>query len=117
MILIAGTVDLDPDQRDAALAATCELMAETRTQHGCLDYVWAPDSAVPGRIYVFERWRDRDALAAHFEGPYYRKMLAAMSSHGIRGVDVSKYRIDAAEPVYGADGRPSADFDSEERAR
>ena len=114
MIVIAGTVDLKPEARDAALETTRELMAQTRTQRGCLDYVWAPDSAVPGRIYVFERWQDRDALAAHFAGPYYEKMLAAMSSHGIQAVDVSKYRIDVSEPVYGSDGKPSADFESKE---
>ena len=114
MLIIAGTVDLKPEVRDAALESTRELMAETRTQRGCLDYVWAADLAVPGRIYVFERWQDRDALAAHFAGQYYKKMLAAMSSHGVEAVDVSKYRIDVSEPVYGSDGKPSADFKSGE---
>ena len=112
MIIIAGTVDLKPEVRNAALDSTRELMAETRSQRGCLDYVWAPDSAVPGRIYVFERWEDRDALAAHFAGQYYKRMLAAMGSHGVQDVDVSKYRIDVSEPVYGSDGVPSADFKS-----
>ena len=112
MIIIAGTVDLKPEVRDAALESTRELMAETRSQRGCLDYVWAPDSAVPGRIYVFERWEDRDALAAHFAGQYYTRRLAAMGSHGIQAVGVSEYRIDVSEPVYGSDGKPSADFQS-----
>lgn len=112
MIIIAGTVDVKPEVRDTALESTRELMAETRSQRGCLDYVWAPDGAVPGRIYVFERWEDRDALAAHFAGQYYKRMLAAMGSHGLLGFDVKKYRIDVAEPVYGSDGKPSADFKS-----
>lgn len=53
MLIIAGTVDLKSEVRNAALEATRELTAETRSQRDCLDYVWAPDSAVPGRIYVF----------------------------------------------------------------
>ena len=53
MIIIAGTVDLKPEVRDEALAATRQLMEDTRSQPGCLDYVWSADGAVPGRIYVF----------------------------------------------------------------
>jgi len=110
MIIIAGTIDLKPEVRDEALEATRELMAETRSQPGCLDYVWSADGAVPGRIYVFERWTDRDSLAAHLEGRYYLEMRDAMGSFGLLGADVSKYRIDIQEPVYGPDMKPSADF-------
>jgi quinol monooxygenase YgiN len=112
MIIIAGTVDLKPEVRDEALAATRQLMEDTRSQPGCLDYVWSADGAVPGRIYVFERWTDRDCLTAHFEGRYYREMRDAMASFGLLGADVSKYRSDVQEPVYGPDMKPTADFKS-----
>ena len=110
MIVIAGTVDLKPEARDAALETTRELMAQTRTQRGCLDYVWAPDSAVPGRIYVFERWETTEDLAAHFAGPHYLAMRDTVAAHGIRGVGVSKYAIERSEPVYDPTGTPRADF-------
>ena len=55
MIIIAGTVDVDADRRDAALAAGKPHMEATRTQKGCLDYVWSADSLTSGRIYVYER--------------------------------------------------------------
>lgn len=110
MIIIAGTVDVDPGQRDAALAAGREHEAATRRQQGCLDYSWMPDGHDPGRIYVFERWLDEASLAAHFNGPLYRAMRETMARHGLRGADVLKYRIDLAEPVYDPSGRPRADF-------
>ena len=110
MILIAGTVDVAAEQRESALATAGELLAATRAQAGCLDYVWAADLAVPGRIYVFERWADEASLAAHFAGPWYRQMLAAIGRHGIRKVDVLKYRVGLSEPVYDREGRPRADF-------
>jgi quinol monooxygenase YgiN len=115
MILIAGTVDVDPQQRESALEAGRELFEATRAQAGCLDYVWAADLATPGRIYVYERWADEPSLAAHFAGPWYRKMLAAIARHGIRRVDVLKYRIERSEPVYDPEGRPRADFISAPR--
>ena len=110
MIIIAGTVDLDPQQRAAALAAGRVHMEATRREEGCLDYLWSPDPLVAGRVYVFERWESRDALAAHFGGPHYAAMLATMSAHDIRAVEVLKYRADRREPVYDASGKPSADF-------
>ena len=109
-IVIAGTVDVDPEQRDDALRAGEPHMKATRAQAGCLDYVWSADPLVPGRIYVFERWADRASLEAHFEGPHYLAMRDTVAAHGIRGVDVLKYRIDLKEPVYDATGKARADF-------
>jgi quinol monooxygenase YgiN len=110
MIIIAGTVDIDPAQRAAALAAGRQLEAETRRQPGCLDYVWTVDGLSPSTIYVYERWESEEALAAHFKGPYYRGMRETIGAHGIRGAKVAKYQIAVSEPVYDASGTPRADF-------
>ena len=45
-IIIAGTVDVDPAQRDAALAAGKPHVDGALTQKGCLAYSWAADPAV-----------------------------------------------------------------------
>ena len=113
MILIAGTVDVDPAQRDAALEAGRPHMEATRAQQGCLDYVWSADLLVPGRIYVYERWQSEEALAAHFSGPHYLNMRNTIAGYGLRGADVLKYRPALTEPVYDAKGVPRADFTSE----
>ena len=42
-IIIAGTVDIDPERRDAALAAGKPLIEGALGQDGCLDYVFCPD--------------------------------------------------------------------------
>jgi quinol monooxygenase YgiN len=110
VIIIAGTVEVDPDQRDAALAAGCPHMEATRAQKGCLDYVWSADLLVPGRIYVYERWEGEDDLRAHFEGPHYLAMRNTIAAHGLRGADVSKHRMAISEPVYDSTGVPRADF-------
>ena len=110
MILIAGTVDVDPERRDEALQAGCPHMEATRAWAGCMDYVWSADPLVPGRIYVFERWDSEENLAAHFKGPHYLAMRDTIAAFGIRAVDVSKYRHDLSEPVYDPTGTPRADF-------
>lgn len=113
MIILAGTVDVDPEQRDAALAAGCPHMAATRAQAGCMDYNWSADHLTPGRIYVYERWESREALEAHFKGPHYLAMRNTIGAHGLRGADVSKYRMAISEPVYDSTGTPRADFFTE----
>ena len=110
MIVIAGTVDVDPERRAAALEASCRHAAETRKLPGCLDYVWSADPLTPGRIYVFERWESRAALETHFASPHFPAMRDTIVAHGIRGLDVSKYEIGRVEPVYDPQGRARADF-------
>lgn len=113
MILIAGTVDVDPERRDAALEAGKPHVEATRAWNGCLHYAWGADLLVPGRIYVFEKWESEAALASHFAGPHYRAMRETIARFGLRGAAVSKYRIDLEEPVYDRKGAPRADFFTE----
>ncbi len=113
MIIIAGTLDVPAADREAALEAGRELQAATRELPGCLDYVWSADPAMPGRVYVFERWADEASLRAHFEGPLYWDMRKVWGRFEKMRVDVSKYRIDLQEPVYDREGKARADFFTE----
>jgi quinol monooxygenase YgiN len=115
VIIIAGTVDVDPEKRDAALHAGVPHVEGARSQKGCLAYVWSADSLTPGRIYVFERWASEEDLKAHFAGPHYSAMLATMNNFGLRGADVLKYRPAISEPVYDDTGTPRADFFTEKK--
>jgi quinol monooxygenase YgiN len=110
VIVVAGRVEFDPAQRDAAVRGARELFAATRAQRGCLDYVWCADPSSESHVYVYERWSDTPSFAAHLAGPCYRGMLEVLGRHGLRGADVAKYRIDKSEPVYDATGTPRADF-------
>lgn len=110
MIIIAGTVDLDPARRDAALAAGRPHVEAALAQPGCLAYAWAVDPLTPGRVVVYERWESEAALAAHLAGPHYRAMFRTLAAHGLRGAEVAKYAIARSGPVYDSSGRPRADF-------
>ena len=110
VVIITGSAELDPARREAALAAASAVFDATRAQAGCLDYVWCADPVRPDRIWVYERWQDSAALAAHLAGPCYRGMLTVLSGHGLRGANVAKHRVEKSEPVYDAEGKPRADF-------
>lgn len=110
VIIIAGTVDVDPERREEALEAAREHMEATRQLAGCLDYVWSGDPMTPGRIYVFERWASQGQLEIHFASEHFVAMRDTIAARGICGLDVSKYQIGIIEPVYDPQGQPRADF-------
>ena len=109
-ILIAGTVEMAPQDRDKALADAATLMADTRAQSGCVHYVWSADPTSEKRIYVYEYWDTTEDLAAHLAGPFYAQMLALLGKYSAENAEVSKFRIDLEEPVYDPQGKPRADF-------
>ena len=111
MIIIAGTIDLDPARREECLVASVPLQEATRRDEpGCLTYVWAADPVVSGRIHVTEIWEDAETLDAHLDHENYWAMRKTLRSFGVTGTDVYKYRIDAQDRVYGEDGKASATF-------
>ena len=109
-IVISGEIDLPSDRREAALVGARTLIEAALAEPGCRHYAWSADPFDAGRVHVFEEWADETSLTAHFEGAPYRGMLEHLSGHTILSASTRKYRVAAAEPVYGPDGIPSARF-------
>ena len=68
MIIVAGTIDVDPGRREEFLAGRQDTIRASRAESGCIEYVFSADSSDPGRVRVFERWESKDALRAHLAG-------------------------------------------------
>ena len=112
-VLILGSMHMASGVRETTLVDTAKLVEETRTQAGCLHYVWCADPTSATRVYVYEKWASVEALAAHLAGPYYQNMLAVLGTSGVTDIEVAKYKVAVEEPVYDPQGRPRADFFTE----
>ena len=88
MLIIAGTLTVDPADRERFLDANAEVVPLARRAAGCLDFVQAADPLDAGRINVFERWESEEALLA-FRGAGQ----PASDSPPIRSADVKRYVI------------------------
>lgn len=99
MLVIAGTISLDPSRRDAAIAAALEMMEETRKEEGCLSYTFSADLADPGGFRIFEEWESQAALDAHFASPHMARFQAAIGGLGIREMDVKRYEVGKVGPL------------------
>jgi quinol monooxygenase YgiN len=92
MLIIAGRLEVDPQDRERYLAAVGDVAGLARSAPGCLDFVQAPDPIEPGRINIYERWRSDEDLHRfrNSGGPESR-------TPPIRAADVHKYRISGVE--------------------
>ena len=96
MIIIAGSLYVDPAERDAYLTERIGVMEHARSTAGCLDFALAPDPLARDRIIVFELW-ESDADLMRFRAGENGPGPEPGPSPTLRDAAVSKYRISAVE--------------------
>lgn len=88
MIIVAGHLVINPQQRPSYLDDSVEVMTAARRAEGCLDFSITADPLESNRINVFERWVSVDAVNAfRGDGPSDDQMGA------IEHAEVSHYEI------------------------
>jgi quinol monooxygenase YgiN len=92
MVIVAGHIVVDPDQREAYLADCVAVVEAGRRAPGCLDFAICADLVEPGRIVVLERWETQaDVEAFRGSGPS-DEQGAAMLSASVAEYDVAGVR-------------------------
>jgi len=99
MIVIAGHVTIDPQQREKAEAAAREMMLETRKENGCISYTFSADLDQAGRFRIFEEWENDEDLRAHFASPHMARFQQAVGGLGVREMKVQRYEVSKVGPV------------------
>jgi len=62
MLIIAGSIRVAPEGRDAYLEGCAEVVRQARAAEGCLDFTLSADLLDAGRVNIYERWETADAL-------------------------------------------------------
>lgn len=99
MIVIAGSIRIDPARMAEATAAALEMMEATHREEGNLAYVFSRDLAEEGLIHLFEKWQSQEALERHFQAPHMAAFQKRIGSFGVKDMQVEKYEIAAVGPV------------------
>lgn len=92
MIIIAGWLSVDGEDRDAYVSNCVTVVGQARRAPGCLDFAITADTLDPTRVNVHERWESDEQLL-DFRGSGQDDDTSAR----IRDADVKKYRISATE--------------------
>jgi quinol monooxygenase YgiN len=90
-ILVTGTIDLDPANRDQAIKTFTECMTATRAEEGCEHYSFSADVEDPGRFHVSEQWASQEAMDTHMATPHLAALMGAMGSLGVTGASLTKW--------------------------
>jgi quinol monooxygenase YgiN len=96
MVIIAGHVTVEPQQREAYLAGCVSVVEQARGTAGCLDFAITTDLIDPGRVNIFERWASQAAVDAFRGSGPSDEQGAAM-----RSASVAEYDVAAVRSVFG----------------
>jgi len=102
MLIVAGTLTVDPAQRDELLRQLLPSTIATRDDPGCLEHVLSLDPVDPAQLLVYERWETADDLDRHLAatrtGP--DRGEAEVRAVPVIGVDLFRYEVSAASPLH-----------------
>ncbi len=68
MVIVGGSFQVEPDQREEFLAGRRDAIRAARAEAGCLEYAVTADPIEADRVVLYERWADQAALDAHLVG-------------------------------------------------
>jgi len=68
LIIVMGSYQVPPDQRDRFMRSKLDQTERTRTETGCLEYAFSADATDPGLVRLVELWESKADLEAHIAG-------------------------------------------------
>ena len=99
MIIVAGTIRIDPDKSEAFLPHAEKMLTATRKEAGCLVYSYAFDVEDAGLVRIYEEWDSRAHLEAHFKVPHMDDWRAALIEIGAHSRAITAYESEGGEAV------------------
>lgn len=74
-IRINCLVEVTPENRDAVVALSKELVDSSRTDAGNVDYDIMESVTEPNKLMIFETWQDQPSLDAHSASPHFTRLV------------------------------------------
>ena len=92
MVIVAGHITVEPQQRESYLAGCVSIVEQARRAAGCLDFAITADLIDPGRVNIFERWESQAAVEAFRGSGPSNEQLPAMLSASVAEYDIADVR-------------------------
>lgn len=92
MVIVAGHVTVEPQQRESYLAGCVSIVEQARGAAGCLDFAITADMIDPGRVNIFERWESQAAVDAFRGSGPGDEQGAQMLSASVAEYDIADVR-------------------------
>ncbi|MGA2832155.1 MAG: putative quinol monooxygenase [Terracidiphilus sp.] len=73
MISFGVRLTFAPEDRDDVAETLRSLAAASRQEAGCVSYIPHRVEGDPDTVFIYEQYRDEDALAAHRESEHFKR--------------------------------------------
>ena len=92
MVIVAGHITVEPQQRESYLEGCVSVVEQARGTSGCLDFAINADLIDPGRVNIFERWESQAAVETFRGSGRSNEQGAAMLSASVAEYDIAGVR-------------------------
>jgi quinol monooxygenase YgiN len=92
MVVVAGHITVEPQQRESYLAGCVSVVEQARGTAGCLDFAITADLIDPGRVNIFKRWESQAAVETFRGSGPRNEQAAAMLSASVAEYDIAGVR-------------------------
>ena len=93
MIIVAGTMSLDPSVIADFQREVAAMLARVKTEKGCRHYSLLVEDASAGLVNALERWDDEVALIEHLAQPwivaFFNRFSPHLRSHTMQVYDIA----------------------------
>lgn len=99
MIVVSGTIVIDPAKVERGIELTRELVAKTRAEPGNISYEFFAALEDPSRYHVFEEWASEEAMDQHSASEHMAAFFLAAGELGISHVELHRYDVTGKQQV------------------
>lgn len=99
MIVIAGTIPINPDRRDEAIQVAMKMAEASQQEEGCNAYQFYADFADPNTFLIFEEWASEAALQAHFQTPHMAEFQKQIPQYVAGPLNLKRYEVSQAKAL------------------
>ncbi len=92
MVIVAGHLVVDQQQRPSYLVGCVSVVEQARLAPGCLDFAITADLVDPGRINIYERWESQASVEAFRGSGPSEEQAADMLFASVAEYDVAQSR-------------------------
>jgi quinol monooxygenase YgiN len=98
VIIVVGTIEVDPAQRDEFLAAQAGGFAETRKEPGCIGYQLLVDPEQPGVVRLLEQWEDVPSFDQHLKalGAAAKEGKTPLAHDSVRKFEITRHDVESS---------------------
>lgn len=93
MIIVSGTIVMNPERVDRARELTAPLVAATRAEPGNIEYGFSAALDEPGCLHVHEAWETQEAIDVHSASEHLAAFFAAAAELEISKVELTQYEV------------------------